>query len=258
MLYDATLCIGCKACVAACNRETGLEPDRGDLDGGIHLAPRKLNERTRNIIQLYREAGVTSFVKRQCMHCLDPACVAACMMHALVKDPTTGVVGWTGERCVGCRYCQLGCPFGVPKFEWTALNPRIIKCELCRHRPEGPACCEVCPRQAVIHGRRSDLLAEAKRRIADAPGRYVGRVYGEIEGGGTQVLYLSAVAFEKLGLPALGPESLPEGVHRVQGLVYRGFVAPVALFGALGLVIQRRLRAQRDAEATSDPREGQR
>ena len=248
MLYDATLCIGCKACMSACAEANDLPPDRGDIDGGIHQAPRRLNEHTKNIIQLYEEpgTGVRSFVKRQCMHCVDPACVSACMMHALTKDATTGIVSWSGDRCVGCRYCQIGCPFGVPAFEWTALNPRIIKCELCRHRKQGPACCEVCPRGAVIWGKRADLLAEAKRRLARSPGLYIDHVYGESEGGGTQVLYLSAVPFEKLGLPTLGEESLPEGVHKVQGALYRGFVAPLALFGCLGLAIQRRMKARSD------------
>lgn len=254
MLYDATLCIGCKACMSACTEANDLQPDRGDIDNGIHQAPRRLSEHTKNIIQLYEEpgTGVRSFVKRQCMHCLDPACVSACMMHALTKDPTTGIVSWSGDRCVGCRYCQIGCPFGIPKFEWTALNPRIIKCELCRHRNGGPACCDVCPRGAVIWGKRADLLAEAKRRLMENPGRYIDHVYGESEGGGTQVLYLSAVSFDKLGLPALGEESLPEGVHKVQGALYRGFVAPVALFGCLGLAIQRRMKVRANEEETDE------
>lgn len=256
MLYDTTRCIGCKACVTACYQANGLQPDRGALDGGIHQAPARLNEHTMNIIKLYKDddSPQQSFMKQQCMHCIDPACVAACMMRALTKHPTTGVVSWAGESCVGCRYCQIACPYNVPKFEWTALNPRIVKCELCQHRDKGPACCEVCPREAVIYGRREDLLAEAKRRMAASPDAYVDTIYGEHDGGGTQVLYLSHVGFEKLGLPQLGEGSLPEYTHGVQGALYRGFVAPLALFGGLGLAINRRYRLASEEHAEHEPR----
>ena len=251
MLYDTTRCIGCKACVTACYQANNLQPDRGTLDGGVHQAPARLNEFTKNIIKLYKDddSPQQSYMKQQCMHCIDPACVAACMMHALTKNPTTGVVSWTGDACVGCRYCQIACPFNVPKFEWTALNPRIVKCELCQHRDQGPACCEVCPREAVIYGRREDLLAEAKRRLAASPATYVNKIYGEEDAGGTQVLYLSHVSFDKLGLPNVGKESLPEYTHGVQGALYRGFVAPLALFGGLGLAISRRYRIASEGHA---------
>ena len=182
----------------------------------------------------------------------EPACVAACMMHALTKHPRTGVVSWSGESCVGCRYCQIGCPYNIPKFEWTALNPRIIKCELCQHRDKGPACCEVCPRGAVIYGRRQDLLKEAHRRLEASPDRYVSTIFGEHDGGGTQVLYLSHVPFDKLGLPTLGDESLPAYTEGVQGALYRGFVAPLALFGGLGLAISRRARIDEETRQVAD------
>jgi Fe-S-cluster-containing dehydrogenase component len=255
LLYDATLCIGCKACVVACKDANGLPADTYG-PGGLYDRPDDLNAHTKNIIQLYRAGGETSFVKRQCMHCVDPACVGACMMGAL-KKREHGIVSWDGTRCVGCRYCQVACPFNIPKFEWTTAgafyNPKIVKCELCRHRlVEGkePACTEVCPRKAVIYGTREELLKEAKRRLAAHPETYIPKVYGETEAGGTQVLYLSHVPFEHVGLPALSGDSLPAMVHKVQGAIYKGFVAPVALFGILGLVISRNQR--RNAQAPED------
>lgn len=259
MLYDTTLCIGCKACVTACYEANDLAPDtaRSEREYGkpLHYMPDGLSEHSKNVIKLYKDetSPVTSFVKRQCMHCVEPACCAACMMHALTKDPETGVVSWAGEACVGCRYCQIACPYNVVTFEWTALNPRIVKCELCRHRfPEakGPACCEVCPRGAVIYGTREELLAEAKRRLAENPKKYVPKIYGEVDGGGTQVLYLSHVPFEKLGLPELTEESLPEYTHSVQGTLYKGFAGPLVLFGALAFAMrERRLEAVESAQA---------
>jgi len=254
LLYDSTLCIGCQACVAACKEAGGLPADTaGD---GLYDRPEDLNHHTRNIIKLYRGEHEFAFVKRQCMHCLDPACVGACMLGAL-KKREHGIVTWEGEKCVGCRYCQVACPFGIPKFEWETTgriyNPRIVKCELCRERlaiGKQPACTDACPRGAVIFGSRADLLREARRRIEAHPEVYVPHVYGEHEAGGTQVLYLSRVDFDKLGLPSLSARSLPAYVHSVQGAIYKGFVAPLALYGVLAAVIARNQR--RNAPASRE------
>jgi hypothetical protein len=100
----------------------------------------------------------------------------------------------------------------------------------------------VCPREAVIFGEREDLLEDAKRRIADHPGRYVDRVYGETDLGGTQVLYLSHLPFEKLGLPDLGDEPVPEVQQTVQHGLYKGFIAPAVLYVLLGAVLLRNRR----------------
>jgi Fe-S-cluster-containing dehydrogenase component len=202
------------------------------------------------------------------MHCADPACAAACMLCALEKDPETGVVGWNGPLCVGCRYCQVACPFGIPKFEFEKAAPKLVKCELCRHRVQGAAlekgadgftrypkghgsaCAEVCPRFAVISGRRDELLGEAKRRIAESPGKYYqDRVYGESEAGGTQVLYLSHLPFEKIGLPSYSASAVPSTAYQIQESVYKGFVAPVALYGVLAAVLFRN-RAKEPAKDT--------
>lgn len=264
MLYDTTLCIGCKTCVVACKQANDRDPDPGPWGAErLYDAPVDLNGDTKNIIKLYRDGDRYSYMKQQCMHCVDPACAAACMLHSLQKDPVTGVVGYDPQYCVGCRYCQMSCPFNVTKFEFSKALPLIVKCELCRHRvkdaavkgaggftrypkDQGPACCEVCPREAVIYGRRDELLAEAKRRIAAWPGKYYkDRVYGEFDGGGTQVLYLAHVPFDRIGLPDLGTQPVPETAYAVQeGIYYKvPFVAPVGLFAVLGAVIYRNRRA---------------
>jgi Fe-S-cluster-containing dehydrogenase component len=237
MLYDTTLCIGCKACVVACQDANGLPRDPTGIDARYD-APVDLNYRAKNVIKLYHEGAQRSFVKVQCMHCVDPACVAACMLGALKKSEF-GVVTYNVDYCVGCRYCEVACPYGVPKFQWASATPRIVKCELCNHRlvkGQEPACTEVCPRHAVIFGKRADLLIEAKRRIAENPGRYVPKIFGETDGGGTQVLYLSHVPFDKIGFPALGDAPAPDLARSVQHGVYKGFVAPLALYGVLGMI----------------------
>jgi len=242
LLYDATKCIGCKACVAACAAANDTPPDtRRD---SLHQEPTDLNDLTRNIIKLYKaeDGSEFSFVKRQCMHCLDPACAAGCPFQALHKDPETGIVGWTAEKCIGCRYCTITCPYSIPRFQWAGFNPRVTKCELCSQRLEKglqPGCTSVCPTGAVIFGPRSVLLLEGKRRIQSNPGRYYQeRIYGEHDNGGTQSLYLSHVPFEKLGLPELGPESVPSRSLRWQRRFYQYFALPAVLYAGLVQVIR--------------------
>jgi Fe-S-cluster-containing dehydrogenase component len=163
------------------------------------------------------------------------------MLGALQKG-AQGVVTYDQEACIGCRYCQVACPFNVPKFEWGSATPKIVKCELCpERRAQGrePACTEVCPRKAVIYGKREELLKEAHRRIEANPAFYQPRVYGEDEMGGTQVLYLAAVPFAKLGLPEKGRRSAASVSETLQHGIYQGFIAPAALYAGLAAVVLR-------------------
>lgn len=258
MLYDATRCIGCQACVVACTRANGLEPDtaRGN---GLWQMPADLNSRTKNIIKLYEEPGkASSFVKRQCMHCADPACVAGCPFGALKKQ-ANGAVTWNGELCIGCRYCEVACPFEIPKFEWDHFNPKIVKCELCDHRlakGQEPACTDVCPTGAVIFGKRDDLMLEAHRRLDESPGRYTeDRVYGEKEAGGTHVLYLAAVPFQKLGLPSLEETTHPAKELRVQHRLYAFLAIPTLLYGVIAGAVRRNWK-KHDEEIVREKAEG--
>lgn len=251
MLYDTTKCIGCKACVVACHEANDLPPDTRGYGDGLWDAPPDLNDQTKNIIKLYDDGRQRSYIKRQCMHCIDPACVGACMIGALQKREF-GIVTWEANACIGCRYCQMACPFDIPKFEWASAAPYIVKCELCNHLINDggqPACCEVCPREAVIYGKYEDLLEEARTRLAEAPeGKYVPKIYGEHDGGGTQVLYLSHVPFENLDFPELGEEGVPKVQQTVQHGIYQGFVVPTALYAVLAGVMWRNRKSGRQPE----------
>jgi formate dehydrogenase beta subunit len=241
ILYDNSRCIGCRACVAACRDANGLAPEARYINGVAYDAPVDLDAHTKTVIKLYDDKSTHAFVKTQCMHCVDPACVSVCMIGALHKE-AGGIVAYDKDKCIGCRYCEVACPFNVPKFEWSKAAPRIVKCELCKERlaaGKGPACVDACPRQAIVFGKRDDLLKDAKARIAGSPDTYIPKVYGEHDGGGTQMLYLSSVPFERLGFPALGEDPVPELSETLQHAINQGFAAPLALYGALAVVMFR-------------------
>ena len=249
LLVDVVRCVGCRACVTKCREANGKAADVRTFEGAAYDAPLDLNAQTLTVIKRWEDGPAAGCVKAQCMHCVHPACASVCMMKALHKGEH-GVVEYDVSKCVGCRYCQVACPFNVPKFEWAKAAPRIVKCELCRHRyaeGKGPACAEVCPRDAVTFGRRGELLAEARRRLEARPEAYQPRIYGEQDGGGTNVLYLSPVSFQALGLPALGTDPVPALSETIQHGIYQGFLAPIALVGALSFVTWRNRRSAEQA-----------
>jgi Fe-S-cluster-containing dehydrogenase component len=201
ILYDSTRCAGCQGCEFACAETHGLPtPSFEDLPvAGIE---RKADETRRTVINAYTTSKGEVYLKRQCMHCNDPACTAACLTKAMLKN-AEGPVTWRGKKCMGCRYCMVSCPFDVPKFEYHSPNPKIEKCDMCFERlQEGlkPACAEQCPTEAIVFGTRRELVAEARRRINEDPALYYDHIYGEHEAGGTGYLYISPVPFEELGL----------------------------------------------------------
>jgi len=216
VLYDATICVGCKACQVACKRRVDRPlPPVTDPTNTWEM-PRDLSANVWTLIKLYEseDKKTWSYVKQQCMHCIEPACVSVCPVGALQKLPS-GPVVYEDWKCFGCRYCMAACPFRIPRYQWDKVLPLIQKCDFCSARQaEGKvtACVEACPTGALKFGKRSEILAEAKQRIADTPGRYENRVFGETEVGGTAWLYLSkaGVPFEKLGFPKMDSTALPE------------------------------------------------
>ena len=204
VLYDSTKCIGCRGCQVACKRWNRL-PAVNTKNMGTYENPPRLNAYTFTKIQFtevfYNNNLKWVFNKLQCMHCEYPACVAVCVVGALVKTQE-GPVTYDKGKCIGCRYCQVACPFGIPNFEWDKPIPWIRKCTFCADRQSiglKPACVTTCPTGALKFGNREDLIIEAKERIAAIPGRYVDYIYGEKEVGGTSWLYLSPVPFDKVG-----------------------------------------------------------
>jgi formate dehydrogenase iron-sulfur subunit len=188
ILVDVTKCIGCGSCVEACQKSN--QQPAHDAKG--------FNEQTYTFLM---DRGNDTYVRRLCMHCETPSCASVCPVGALRKT-AEGPVTYDPDKCMGCRYCMMACPFGVPTYEWYSAAPRVRKCQMCAHRgAAGPACAEACPTGATITGDRDELLAEARRRVASDPKAYFQRVYGVTEAGGTDVLYIGPRESKALGLP---------------------------------------------------------
>ncbi|BDG02993.1 4Fe-4S dicluster domain-containing protein [Anaeromyxobacter oryzae] len=207
VLVDTTLCVGCRACEAACSEANALPPP--PEDDRVLDARRDTTQDAFTVVNRAEKApGEPRFAKKQCMHCLSPACASACPVRAMDKQPE-GPVTYDASRCMGCRYCMLACPFDVPRYEYGSNAPRVRKCSFCAERQargQKPACTEVCPSGALTFGKRAELLEVAKTRIYTNPGRYLHHVYGEREAGGTSWLYIGDLDLSALALRTDVPE----------------------------------------------------
>ena len=232
MLVDSTRCIGCQACEVACAEENKLPyPDLSELRPGERPATPTLY----TPVSRFETSKGRVYVKKACNHCNQPACASACLSKAMEKT-VWGPVIWHEDRCLGCRYCMIACPFDVPKFEFDEPIPKIAKCTFCPERLRAgrpTACAEACPQGAIAFGSRRQLLAEARRRIATEPGRYEQTVYGDHDVGGTCVMYLAGAPFAELGFKTdLGTRPYPEYTREfLYAVPIIDVVLPVLLFG---------------------------
>ncbi|MBZ0243481.1 MAG: 4Fe-4S dicluster domain-containing protein, partial [Bacteroidales bacterium] len=239
-------CYGCEYDCAWQHELT--EP--GEIDDTII---RKTDETRRTVVNLYQTSKGPVYVKKQCMNCNDPACGSACLTQAMHKT-NDGPVIWREDRCMGCRYCMISCPYDMPKFEYHSTNPKIQKCDLCydlQQEGEEPACVYNCPNGALLSGTRRELIAEANKRMLDNPDAYYPHIYGEHEAGGSSWMYLSPVPFEELGFNT-----------KIQNISYpsltKGFIsaiAPVDIF--LPAVLLGIYEATKKDKTTQTKEEGQ-
>ncbi len=250
ILVDITRCTGCEQCVDACIEENGCDPVQAQVDRAT----------TKDGLSQHRLLSVPMidqgrFARLSCMHCLEPACVSACLVGGLTKT-ADGPVIYHPEKCIGCRYCMLACPFHIPRYEWDEPVPFVKKCTMCFQRQEEgkvPACVDACPNDVLTFGDRDELLAKAHRTIAQGGGRYLPRVWGEEELGGTSVLYISDVDLDVMGWPEPESESIP---HITEPLIAKTPTIGLTVMGSLlgiNWVIRRRMRLAAEAAGTGEP-----
>jgi formate dehydrogenase iron-sulfur subunit len=254
ILVDVTRCTGCERCVEACMEENGA---------GIRVDAQVARASSRDGLSAERLVSLEAvaegrFARMSCMHCIEPACVSACLVGSLTKTPE-GPVLYDPDKCIGCRYCMLACPFHVPRYEWADTMPLVRKCDMCIDRVgEGrlPACVEACPHDALRFGDRDRLLAEARALLASSGRRYLPRIWGEHEFGGTSVLYVSDVDLTPMGWPA--PDERPIPALTEPLIARTPFIGMGVMAGLLGIhwVIRRRMRlaaAGADSSIDSEP-----
>ena len=275
-LVDTTKCIGCRACQVACKQWNDREGEQTELQLGElgFQNPATLSARTYTLIAFHELPNEKApggldyiFTMHRCLHCLDPACASACPTTALTRRPD-GPVTYDASKCIGCRYCIWACPWGVPTAEWDSLAPKIEKCTHCADRLDQPlplarngqeltaeesqafradivvpACVKACPADALRFGEREEILQEARKRISNRPEKYVDHIYGEKEAGGTSVLYLASVPFEKIGFPVLGDKAYPAVSRAALHAVPPAVLAVGALLGGIYSFFTRRTAA---------------
>lgn len=259
ILIDTTKCVGCRQCQAACNLRNNLPPLPEKILPN-QTFPAQLSATAFTNVQFFQTGGaedapVFTTIKRQCMHCLEPACAAVCPVGAIVKTPL-GPVTYDAEKCLGCRYCMAACPFNIPKFEWDSANPRIRKCDMCADRiaaGELPACVQACPTGALEFGPRKELIAQAQTRIGKNPDKYVPYIYGLSAVGGTSVMYLAAVPFDQLGLNVNLPDSaVPELTLQVMDKIPAIAITVALLAGGVAWWRGRKTRAGEPESSIED------
>jgi Fe-S-cluster-containing hydrogenase component 2 len=149
LMIDFTKCTGCGLCqmVCAINKTRQCDPS---------LAR----------IKIWREETRGVFIPMTCQQCVEPSCASACLMNVITKDPLTGVTIRKLDNCIGCRACQMACPFEACTYDH--LLEVVVNCDHCGGDPE---CVKICPTGALQYLHLKESLdcrrdAEALRRTA--------------------------------------------------------------------------------------------
>jgi len=196
-LVDVSVCIGCKACEAACKEWNDLPPNPDRPFTGSYQTLPDLEYNFWQLIkfnEVERDGRlVWTLTKFQCMHCEDPGCLRACPAPGAIVQYANGIVDFVQENCIGCQFCVTGCPFDVPRI--SPSTGKVYKCTLCSDRVAAglePACVKACPTNAISFGTRPKMLAQAEERVQrlKVDGYAEATVYNPPGVGGTHVIYV--------------------------------------------------------------------
>ncbi|HEX3011354.1 MAG TPA: 4Fe-4S dicluster domain-containing protein [Syntrophomonadaceae bacterium] len=251
-IYDTSKCTACRGCQVACKNWNQLpaviEPFKGN-----YQTHKDTNGETYTIIKFIEHDdpvdGVKwNFIKHQCMHCVDPACMKVCPQKA-ISITEWGAVIKDYDKCIGCQYCTYACPFDIPKYH--KREDKVTKCTLCYERVEAgeqPACAKTCVAGALKFGDRDELLSEARERVKylRANGFPRATIYGELELGGTNNLYILTDTPDKFDLP-VNPK-IPGQIPFWQNIVqpWFGWLIPLALAGSAFSFVTTRILANKN------------
>jgi formate dehydrogenase iron-sulfur subunit len=258
-LIDTTKCTGCRGCQVACKQWNQLKAEKTTFFSGEgYQNPPLMSEFTFTRIKFrdYQKDGQNEFAfyKEMCMHCNDPACASVCPVGAFKKS-SLGPVIYDDKKCIGCRFCMIACPFGIPKYEWSKAFPLVRKCTGCYSRiKEGlePACATACP-TAITYGTRDEMLKEADKRMKAKPGRYFKKIYGKEEAGGTSIFYLTHQPLDELGFKPVTSRALPSYTWDALRLVPGIFLTVGGTLSALSWFTHRKERLRREEEERNNP-----
>ena len=169
-LVDTSTCIGCKACEVACQEWNDLR-SVATVNDGDYQTLKTLDAAFWNLIRFDErevDGGIKWLMRKdQCMHCADPGCLEACPAPGALVQYANGIVDVNPAQCIGCGYCETGCPFDVPHF--SATTGKMAKCTLCVDRVSvglEPACIKACPTGCLHFGTKEDMVALGNQRVA--------------------------------------------------------------------------------------------
>lgn len=233
VLFDAAKCTACQACSIACKQWNGLPAERTTLASG-YQTHQDFTPKTWTYIA-FKEAWENNrmawlFRKEQCMHCGQAACEKACN-HQAIAHTEQGFVVIDQERCIGCGYCVTNCTFHIPRVD--PKTNKAYKCTGCPDRVLNglkPACVQTCQPEALVYGKRADIMALAHQRFAQVKQTHAQAVlYDAPQLDGVNFTYILLRKPEYYGLPA--SPAVPVSVE-----VWKDIVRPfggLAVAGAL-------------------------
>jgi formate dehydrogenase iron-sulfur subunit len=242
-LIDVSKCIGCKACQSACMEWNDIREGVGSCDG-TYNNPADLTDTSWTVMRFYEEElpdrGLQwLIVKDGCLHCGDPGCLRACPAPGALVQYANGVVDFQQEYCIGCGYCQTGCPFNIPRY--SANDQKAYKCTLCSDRVAvglAPACVKSCPTQALSFGSKEDMKDLADERIEELKERGFQKasIYDPSGVGGTHVMFVLPLGDPELYRLPKDPQVSPlvalwrSGVAKTLGVVTMIAVVVAGIF----------------------------
>ncbi len=260
-MLDLSKCIGCEACVEAC-QDVNDKYKRDPVDPIPKMFPERVKtedwskdkdvtDRLTPYNWLFVQSATVTvngqeeeiFIPRRCMHCQNPPCADLCPWGA-ARKLDNGLTNIDPDLCLGGAKCRDVCPWKIPQRQsgvglYLNVAPAyggngvMFKCHRCYERLEHgelPACVEICPEGVQTIGPREEIIAQAHARAKEINGY----IYGEHENGGTNTIYVSPVPFEELnkaiekgpGKPHLGP--VENSMAKAENLTAAVVLAPIA------------------------------